>query len=52
MTIEQDNIPDWAQRDRQHDMDWIAENLYIFWPAATEAYVEQGRGAIIVDTTS
>ncbi len=33
-------------------MAWISENLHVFWPAATEAYVAQGRGAIIVDTTS
>ena len=52
MTVEQNHIPDWAQRDRQRDMHWVAENLYLFWPVATEAYVKQGRGAIIVDTTS
>ncbi len=32
-------------------MEWIRENLYIFWPVATDAYVHAGRGAIIVDTT-
>ncbi len=32
-------------------MKWIRENLHIFWPAATDAYVQAGRGAIIVDTT-
>ena len=52
MTAEQDQIPDWARRDRQHDMEWISENLHVFWPAATNAFVKQGRGAIIVDTTS
>ncbi len=52
MTVEQDQIPDWARRDREHDMEWIQENISIFWPAATDAYVEQGRGAIVVDTTS
>ncbi len=52
MTVEQDQIPDWARRDREHDMEWIRENLFIFWPAATEAYVKTGRGAIVVDTTS
>ena len=52
MTVEQGPIPDWALRERQYDMEWIKENLYIFWPAATGAYVGLGRGAIIVDTTS
>ena len=51
MTVEQNNIPDWAKRERQHDMKWIPENLHIFWPAATDAYVQAGRGVIIVDTT-
>ncbi len=32
-------------------MEWIRENLHIFWPVATDAYVRTGRGAIIVDTT-
>ena len=51
MTVEQNKIPDWAKRERQHDMEWIKENLHIFWPAATNAYVQAGRGVIIVDTT-
>jgi hypothetical protein len=42
----------WALRERQFDMEWINENLFIFWPVATEAYVGLGRRAIIVDTTS
>ena len=45
-------MPDWARRDRERDMEWIGENFHIFWPVATEAYVEHGRGAIFVDTTS
>jgi hypothetical protein len=52
MTLENGPIPDWALQERQYDMEWIKENLYIFWPVATEAYVGLGRGAIIVDTTS
>ena len=28
-----------------------SDNLHIFWPAATDAYVHTGRGTIIVDTT-
>ena len=45
-------FPDWALRERQSDMDWIGENFHIFWPAATAAFAEQGRGAIVIDTTS
>jgi len=45
------NIPDWARRERGHDMEWIGENLHIFWPTATAAFEKQGRGAIVVDTT-
>ena len=52
MSPEKRQIPDWARRERQRDMEWIRENLFIFWPAATAAYVKQGRGAIVVDTTS
>ena len=33
-------------------MEWIGENLYIFWPVATAVFAEQGRGAIVVDTMS
>ncbi len=51
MTPEHRAIPDWAKRERARDMEWIGENLHIFWPAATAAYVQVGRGAIIVDTT-
>jgi len=51
MTPENRRIPDWARRERQRDLEWIRENLFIFWPAATDAYVELGRGAIVVDTT-
>ena len=51
MTLEHGKIPDWAKRDRQRDLEWIRENLHIFWPAATDAYVELGRGALVVDIT-
>jgi len=33
-------------------MEWIGENLHIFWPVATAVFAKQGRGAIVVDTTS
>jgi len=51
MSPEHRRIPDWAQQDRRHDMAWIGENLHVFWPAATTAFAQQGRGALIVDTT-
>ena len=51
MTPEHGSIPDWARMDRQRDLEWIQENLHIFWPAATDAYVELGRGALVVDIT-
>ncbi len=44
-------MPDWARRERQRDMQWIRENLHVFVPAARAAFKEQGRGAIVVDTT-
>jgi hypothetical protein len=45
-------IPEWAKRERASDFAWIGENLHVFWPAARKGYVELGRGAIVVDTTS
>jgi len=52
MATERKIVPDWAMRDRQRDMEWIGENLHIFWPVAAAAFAEQGRGAIVVDTTT
>jgi hypothetical protein len=51
MTPENPKIPDWARRERLADLDWIAENLDLFWTAATTAFEDVGRGAIVVDTT-
>ena len=45
-------LPDWARRERDSDIDWIAENIHIFSPAAKEAFEELGRGALVIDTTS
>jgi hypothetical protein len=45
------HIPPWAERERLSDMAWIGENLHVFWPAAQAAYEEEGRGAIVADTT-
>jgi len=51
MTPEHARIPAWAQRERQADFAWIAENLDLFWTTATTALEDAERGAIVVDTT-
>jgi hypothetical protein len=43
--------PEWAERERLHDLAWIGENLFEFWQAAQRGYEALGRGAIAVDTT-
>jgi hypothetical protein len=43
--------PEWAQRERESDLNWISENLAVFQAAARIAHRETGRGAIVVDTT-
>lgn len=50
MSLER-HIPNWARRERLHDLSWLAENLHVFWPAARQQYEEQGRGALVVDIT-
>lgn len=45
-------IPDWAARERTSDLEWIGENLHLFWPAAEQGFKELGRGAILTDTTT
>ena len=45
-------IPAWAAREREGDLGWIRENLDSFWPVAQQGYQAEGRGAIVVDTTS
>jgi hypothetical protein len=52
MSPERRRFPDWAERERQGDLDWIRENLHVLWPFAATAFTAQGRGAIMVDTTS
>src|SRR5437667_12150984 len=49
---ERQPLPEWAKRERSSDLQWIRENLSVFWKAAQRSYAEQGRGAIVVDTTS
>jgi hypothetical protein len=44
---EQGNIPEWAREERQSDIAWIAENMPIFLKAATTAFKDGGRGAIV-----
>jgi len=44
-------LPEWAAQEREGDLDWIRENLDVFWPAARIGYQMVGRGALIVDTT-
>jgi hypothetical protein len=51
MTPEHRNIPDWARRERQADLGWIAENLDVFSAVASAAFEDEGRGAIVVETT-
>ena len=50
MTLERRNTPDWAQRERQADFDWISENLSGFWMAAMAAFGDTGSGAVVADT--
>jgi hypothetical protein len=52
MKGERKEFPDWANQDRQGDTEWIGENLHVFQPAASNAFKEYGRGAIVVDITS
>jgi hypothetical protein len=44
-------LPDWARRERLSDLEWINENLQLFWPMAQAGYEAVGRGSIWVDTT-
>src|SRR5215210_6396217 len=44
-------IPEWAQRERASDLEWIRENLHILQPAARQGFAQSGRGALISDTT-
>lgn len=45
------DIPDWARQERDTDFAWIRANLAFFFPLATTAFDEHGRGAVVVDTT-
>jgi hypothetical protein len=52
MTAEQQNMPEWARRERQRDLAWLDENIELFYFAAAAAHEGAGRGAIVVDVTS
>jgi hypothetical protein len=52
MTSERNNLPSWAERERWSDLAWISSQLPTFHMAATMAFEDLGRGAIVVDTTS
>src|SRR5688572_27059526 len=49
---EPQGLPDWAREERQQDIAWIKENMFILSTAASTAFKAGGRGAIVVDTTS
>jgi hypothetical protein len=44
-------IPNWAEKERGNDMNWIRANLHILWPTAQAGYEAVGRGALWIDTT-
>jgi hypothetical protein len=52
MTPEDKPIPTWVGQERQRDFEWIDENVEIFWAAASAAFGEFGRGAVVVDMTT
>lgn len=43
--------PDWAEKDREQDMVLIQENADVFQIASSSAFIEVGRGAVVVETT-
>ena len=51
MIPENHNIPAWVRRERQGDLSWIAQNLDVFSGIVSLAFEDEGRGAIVVDTT-
>ena len=45
-------LPDWAAQERAGDMGWIREHVLSLRMLAEQGYQAQGRGAVVVDTTS
>ncbi len=43
-------MPEWAKRERGSDFAWIQENLHVLWPATQQAYEQQGKGALMIET--
>jgi hypothetical protein len=55
VTPEHRHIPDWAQQERLGDQVWIQAHVDVLWDAAqiaTLTFGDEGRGAVVVDTTS
>lgn len=44
-------IPGWAERERNRDLLWISENMYVFWPLAQAAFASAGIGALFFELT-
>lgn len=51
MTLERQDIPNWAKEERVKDVRWIIQNLPIFWSIASVSFEYQGRGLVYVDAT-
>ena len=48
---ERSPIPRWAERERNGDLLWIAENMHVFWPLAQAALASAGIGALFIELT-
>ena len=44
--------PDGAEQERLQDLNWIKQNVDVFWPTAQAMYPSFGRGALVVDVTN
>ena len=44
--------PDGAEQERLQDLNWIKQNVDVFWPTAQVMYPSFGRGALVVDVTN
>ena len=45
-------LPEWAIRERQIDLAWLAKNVTTFWALAEQGYTLMGRGALLIDVIS
>ena len=48
---EPQSLPDWAKQERGRDLEWIRQQVDVFWSAAQVMYPSFGRGALVVDVT-